>query len=285
MSTAPAWDVVRDRWPNASASRFVEAGGLRWHVQVLGAGPVVLLLHGSGAATHTWRELAPLLAAHCTVIAPDLPGHGFTARPSAERLSLDGMATSIDALLHTLHVVPGAIVGHSAGGALALWLARTWPSTTIVGLNAALAPPHPLLSFVAPGMRLLTSAFGVGALTALLARNDRVFEALMQSTGSTIDAEQTAWYRAFAQTETHAAALMSMFAHWDLNALAPVLPAMNHPVTLVVGADDGWVSPAETKRIAARLPNARVITVDQAGHLVHEEFPERVSGIILDAMR
>src|SRR5206468_2126887 len=61
-------------WPNRAASLAVEAGGLRWHVQRAGHGPVLLLLHGTGAATHTWRDLLPLLATDFTVVAPDLPG-------------------------------------------------------------------------------------------------------------------------------------------------------------------------------------------------------------------
>ena len=87
-------DFARDGadWPNREASRFVEAGGLSWHVQVMGQGPDLLLLHGTGGATHSWRGLAPLLAQHFRVVAPDLPGHGFTTARRAPDLSLPGMA-------------------------------------------------------------------------------------------------------------------------------------------------------------------------------------------------
>ena len=77
-----SWERDGRDWPNREASRFVEAGGLRWHVQQMGRGPVLLLLHGTGASTHSWRALLPLLAKSFTVVAPDLPGHGFTATPS-----------------------------------------------------------------------------------------------------------------------------------------------------------------------------------------------------------
>ena len=72
------WTVDGADWPNRDASRFVEAGGLRWHVQVMGTGPVALLVHGMGASSHSWRDVAPLLASRFTVIIPDLPGHAFT---------------------------------------------------------------------------------------------------------------------------------------------------------------------------------------------------------------
>jgi len=49
-------------WPNRAASRKLRAGGVDWHVQILGRGPTLLLLHGTGASTHSWRDVAPLLA-------------------------------------------------------------------------------------------------------------------------------------------------------------------------------------------------------------------------------
>ena len=103
---APLWERDGRDWPNREASRFVQAGGLRWHVQVIGAGPPLLLVHGTGAATHSWRGLVPLLAPYFTVIAPDLPGHGFTGRPAARGLSLPGMAAGLAALLDALDLDP-----------------------------------------------------------------------------------------------------------------------------------------------------------------------------------
>ncbi|MBQ1767400.1 MAG: alpha/beta fold hydrolase, partial [Aquincola sp.] len=65
-------------WPHRAHSRFVHAGGLHWHVQVAGQGPVLLLLHGTGASSHSMAGLLPLLAERFTVVVPDLPGHAFT---------------------------------------------------------------------------------------------------------------------------------------------------------------------------------------------------------------
>ena len=104
-------------WPNRDASRFVEVGGLRWHVQLMGAGPTLLLVHGAGAATHSWRALMPLLARRFRVIAPDLPGHGFSDPLKARELSLPGMARALGALLRAMDVSPRVVVGHSAGAA------------------------------------------------------------------------------------------------------------------------------------------------------------------------
>ena len=56
------WERDGRDWPNRAASRFVRAGGLDWHVQTMGQGPTVWLIHGTGAATHSWRDILPLLA-------------------------------------------------------------------------------------------------------------------------------------------------------------------------------------------------------------------------------
>src|ERR1700761_4966325 len=139
MSDKPNWNIEGRDWPNREASRFVEVGGLRWHVQMMGEGPVALLAHGTGAATHSWRDLAPLLAHRFTVVAPDLPGHGFTATPSRHRLSLPGMAHDLGALCTKLGLRPAIVVGHSAGAAILTRMALDGliAPNLIVSLNGA----------------------------------------------------------------------------------------------------------------------------------------------------
>lgn len=275
---------MKARWPNASASRFVDAAGLRWHVQVSGDGPTVLLLHGSGAANHSWRDISPRLSATCTVIAPDLPGHGFTSFPDNASLSLRGMTEHVRELLRVLDVRPTVMVGHSAGGALALSLASEWPEAGIVGINAALAPPNTLMTLLTPAVQSLAGFGIVGFLTARLAESDFVFESLMRSTGSVISREQLALYRAFATSEKHAAAVMAMFAEWNLPALAASFRAISNRVTLVFGEKDEWVPPATTALVAKALPNVEFVRLAGAGHLAHEEQPERVAEIIIASL-
>ncbi|MEM9056679.1 MAG: alpha/beta fold hydrolase, partial [Pseudomonadota bacterium] len=65
---------------------------VNWNVVRLGRGPELLLLHGTGAAVHSWRDLAPRLAKQFTVIAPDLPGHGGSELRDPSVMSLPGMA-------------------------------------------------------------------------------------------------------------------------------------------------------------------------------------------------
>jgi pimeloyl-ACP methyl ester carboxylesterase len=139
-SAAPAF--VPEAWPHAAASRFVEAGGLRWHLQVMGEGPPALLLHGTGASAHSWRGVMPLLARRFTVVAPDLPGMGFTSMPPRAGLSLRGMADSLSAVIGALALAPALVVGHSAGAALGarMCLDGTVAPRLLVAVNGAMLP-------------------------------------------------------------------------------------------------------------------------------------------------
>ena len=154
----PIWERDGRDWPNREASRFVKAAGLRWHVQIAGEGPVILLVHGTGSSAHSFRDLIPLLSSRFTVVVPDLPGHGFTDRPPFRELSLAGMSKALSGLLHKLEVRPVLVVGHSAGAAILvrMILDGAIAPEAMVSLNGALLPLRGLPRHLfAPAARLM----------------------------------------------------------------------------------------------------------------------------------
>jgi magnesium chelatase accessory protein len=144
------WETDGANWPHREHSRFVRAAGLRWHIQQFDAAsqdaPVALLIHGTGASTHSWRGLIPLLTPHFKVLSFDLPGHAFTDMPrgnaSAQQMSLPGMAKAIGDLLASLDLSPALVIGHSAGAAIAVRMAldACVSPQHIVSINGALLP-------------------------------------------------------------------------------------------------------------------------------------------------
>lgn len=278
------WSRDGADWPNRSASRFVVAGGLRWHVQEMGAGPEILLLHGTGASTHSFRALIPMLAERHTVIAPDLPGHAFSDPLPLRKLSLPGMADAVARLMETLGRKPEIIVGHSAGAAVAIRMTldgRASPRL-IVSLNGALLPIWstrlaPL--FVSAAKLLAINPFAPW-LFARRARDPAVVARLLGGTGSTISAEDARLYRRLASTPSHVAGALGMMAGWDLRAFERDLPRLKTPLILVAGADDGMVPASSAQDVRRLLPHARVVTLKGLGHLAHEEAPERVAAAI-----
>lgn len=281
----PNWERDGRDWPNRAASRFVEAAGLRWHVQVMGSGPVALLLHGTGAATHSWARLAPRLAERFTVVALDLPGHGFSDLPSATAMSLPGMAAGVSALLAELGLQPDLAAGHSAGAAVLcrMCLDGKIAPKLLVSLNGALLPFRGLPGQVfSPMARLAASTSILPRLFAWHAGVDRrMVDRLIGDTGSHIDGIELDMYRRLARRSGHVGAAITMMAQWDLRPLVRDLPRLGVPLTLVVGARDRAVRPAEARRVGALVPGATIVNLPGLGHLAHEEQPDEVAGLII----
>ncbi len=273
-------------WPNRDASRFVAAGGVSWHVQVAGSGPVILLLHGTGAATHSWRGLFADLAKDFTVVAPDLPGHGFSSRPDGAAMSLPGMARAVADLLAELGLSPEVVVGHSAGAAIAarMCLDGLIAPRALVSLNGALLP-LPLMpeEVFGPMARTLVSCRLVSRVFAWQAGSQAAMDRLVRSTGSTLDAEGMALYARLARNPGHVEGALAMMANWGLRALEADLPALRQKLILVTGSRDRTVPPGESYRVLRLVPSAKLISLPGLGHLAHEEDPTTAARLIRDA--
>jgi magnesium chelatase accessory protein len=276
------WERDGTAWPHREASHFVEAGGVRWHVQRFGracATRQVVLVHGTGAATHSWRVLAPLLARQHEVVAMDLPGHGFSSMPGADRMSLSGMSAAVADLLGVLGVKPALVVGHSAGAAIAarMTLDRRIDPRALVAINGALMPLPGLAGrLYAPAARLLALNPMVPRLFAWRAAERRVLLRLIEGTGSELDAHGIALYGKLVASPGHAQAALAMMAAWDLHRLAADLPTLKTPLWLLAGERDRTVSPEQARALAARVRSAHVVSLPGLGHLAHEEQPAAV---------
>ena len=257
-------------------SQYVQAGGMRWHVQRTGQGPVLLLLHGTASASHSWRHLLPALARQFTVIAPDLPGHGLSGDPGISGLSLPGMARMLAHLLQHLGVQPAVLLGHSAGAALAvrMCLDGVVQPGRVIALNGALLPPLGMpLHLFSPLAKLLAVTPLVPHLFSLRARGPLAVERLLDGTGSRLDPAMLTFYRRLLGEAGHVSGALRMMAWWDLPTLAQHLPALQVPLDLLVAERDRIIPPAEAARIRALLPQARVVVLPGLGHLAHEEDP------------
>ena len=292
------WERDGIRWPHRQHSRFVQAAGLRWHVQqfesALSGAPTVLLLHGTGASTHSWRGLIPLLAPHFKLLSLDLPGHAFTDMPlggsNSLQMSLPGMAKAIGELLDTLGAKPALVVGHSAGVAIAVRMALDGNASPerILSINGALQPLGGLAGQVfLPVAKLMSALPFVPSLFSWQAAQPSVLQKLMDSTGSKLDAEGMALYGQLVSNPGHAAGALGMMANWDLPQLAIDLPRLKTPLSLMVGSNDQTVPPRQAARLVALWPAAsaapqpQLTTLPGLGHLAHEERPDLVVSHIL----
>lgn len=288
MNRRLTWERDGRDWPHREASRFVSSDGLRWHVQQMGSGPHLLLLHGTGASTHSVRRVMTLLSRKFTVTVPDLPGHGFTDMPKRQRLTLPGMAADVARLMHALDISPTVVAGHSAGAAILIRavLDGYLSPQAIVSINGALLPFGSAIGqFFSPVAKLLVMAPLVPQMFNWRASNPSAVAELLRGTGSDPSDEDVELYGRLFRNPAHVEATLAMMANWDLNSLARDLPRLPVPLTLVVGSNDRAISPADAERVRQMTKSARVVTVAGAGHLAHEDRPDEVAGIITSAAK
>ncbi len=282
----PDWEHEGRDWPNREASMFVDADGYHWHVQRMGDGsaPVCLLIHGTGAATHSWRDLMPLLAKDWHVVAMDLPGHGFTRSTSSRPVGLAGMTRSVEALLGALDVTPDVVVGHSAGAAIGVkLLLERGVRTPLIGLNPALLPFPGLAAKLFPQ---LAKMLFTNPLTARIFARIAMFPGeterfLSRSTGSRIDRIGLRHYRALLGCHGHCDGALRMMANWQLESLQTELPSLRSPTLFLHGERDRAIPRTAVEDAAALIPDARVEILSGVGHLAHEERPELVADLLV----
>lgn len=285
----PEWEQHKAGWPNASISQFVAVDGYHWHVQDMAGpnknAPVCLLIHGTGASVHSWRDMMPHLAKHYRVIAIDLPGHGFTRPNMTRKVSLPGMAVSVDALLDHLGIRPDLIAAHSAGAAIALEMMSAGDyAVPLIGFTPALKPfpgiaaeLFPQLAkmlFTNPFMSIIFSrmARGVGQTEKFLAR----------ATGSKIDAAGLGQYEILFSHSGHCDGALRMMANWRLDHLQKKMPQVTAPVLLLHAENDAAIPPDSVIEAAKSLPNCTLQSLEGLGHLAHEEAPEKAVQIITE---
>ncbi|MBK1663357.1 alpha/beta hydrolase [Rhodospirillum rubrum] len=292
------WEREGKTWPHRECSRFVTVGGFHWHVQSMGptAGgdgkggdaPLLLLVHGTAATTHSWRDLMAPLARSFRVVAIDLPGHGFTRAPFSFRPTLPSMAKALSGLLAAEGLRPDGVIGHSAGAAILARMVLDGSVTPrmLVSINGAFMPFPGMAGTLFPYMaRVLFCNPLTPYMMSWGAADQQRVERLIRDTGSRLDKPGMTYYGRLMRSPAHVSSALSMMAHWDLTPLNRDLQRLTIPLHLIVGEEDKAVSPDEAKRLATRVATATLHVVPGGGHLVHEEQPDLVVGLIEQAAR
>ena len=276
MTSQAAWHAVADFWPRADTSRFVRVSNIDFHVQVGGAGEDVLLLHGAGASAHSFSGLAARLSARHRVIAPDLPGQGFSTLLPLEAVGLAPFAVYLRELMTALEATPRWIIGHSAGAALAAQYALD-AETLPKGLLCINAAFNPFGSLAAPLFSKTAKWFARSSwlprALASPALRWRATGSMLADTGSTVDPLMSRCYDTLLGNPDHIAGTLRMMAGWDLPPLLDRLSSLQVPVWLAAAEGDRTISPERSTSVANNLPLARSVRIPELGHLAHEEEP------------
>ena len=284
LPVPPLRDTVPPEQLADSDSRFAVVGGddVRIHYKLARNGePAMILLHGFGASTFSWREVMAPLAELGTVVAYDRPSSGLTARPLPGDWTGDSpygpeaQVEQLIGLMDQVNIREAILIGHSAGGTVAVNAALRYPDrvTALVLVDPAIytsggAPAwiRPLLG--TPQLRRI----GPLITRSIQSRGEQILE-LAWHDPSKITAEVRGGYWLPLQAENWDRGLWELAAAGrDLN-LAAQLKDVRQPVLVITGDDDRIVPTAKSIRLADELPDAELVVIPACGHVPHEECP------------
>jgi len=254
-----------------------------------GRGPAVLFIHGIGDDSSTWVDVLASLASDFTVIAPDLLGHGGSAKPRAD-YSVAAYACGMRDLLAILDIERVSVVGHSLGGGVAMQFAYQFPELceriVLVGSGGLGPGVHPLLRLAAaPGAGWILPLIGTAPVRAALRGFGNV---LRMSGGIELGSDLdyvVAKYVRLAESSSRQAFLRTLRSVVDwrgqvVNMLDRCYLTQGIPIMLVWGTRDRVVPRAHATIAHAAMPKSRLELFENAGHFPHHSDPQRFLRIL-----
>ncbi|HSQ64309.1 MAG TPA: alpha/beta fold hydrolase [Polyangiaceae bacterium] len=277
---------------NPTGTEQIVLHGRRFGYRRAGEGSLVVLLHGIAGSSATWSNIIPRLSPHHTVIAPDLLGHGESAKPPGD-YSLGAYANLIRDLLEVLGQPRGTIVGHSLGGGVALQFAYQFPERcerlVLVSSGGLGREVHPILRAAAlPGAELVLpwlaagAARGIGAMMTTMGKiGFRASADLGETWRSFVSLEQPDTRRAFLHTVRSIIDLGGQL----VSATDKLYLAKELPTLIVWGERDPLIPVRHGVHSHELMPGSRLEVFPDAGHYPYLDDPERFATILLDFIR
>lgn len=266
------------RWEDVSRpGKIATIAGQAIHYLDVGKGPAIVLVHGFGGQTYSFRALIPALAKSYRVIAVDLKGFGYSQHDARTGLSHGDQVGMLAALLDSLGVARARVVGHSMGGAVAQRFAATWPERVEALVLAA--------SVVADGRFRRAPRLPAWLLRPVLPVLAGVASSRLLKAGyydpAFADDEVRAEYLRPGRIKGSMDGLRAMMR--DVRSDPPIdFSRLTMPVLLLYGAQDRVVPLSVAQRIRERIPQARLVVIERAAHLLLEERPTECARAILE---
>ena len=257
--------------------------GHRVAYRMMGSGPPVILIHGITSSSENWSTVGPMLAEDYTVLAPDLIGHGNSAKPRGD-YSMGAFASGVRDLALALDIGPATVVGHSLGGGVAMQFSYQFPERavrlalidsgglggTVHGLlRAATLPGAELVLPLLAGSRVLKVGEAAGRL--------------LDWAGIRLGTDALEMARGHASLRDREARLA--FVHTLRASLDPrgqrvratdrLYLAAELPLLILWGERDRIIPVGHGRRAHQMVQGSRLEVFESAGHFPHLDEPER----------
>ena len=281
------------RREGAFGVRYVTVHGYRRAYVKAGSGPVLLLVHGIGDSSDSWRPVLEQLAEHHTVVAPDLLGHGRSEKPRAD-YTVAGYANGMRDLLSVLEIDRATVLGHSLGGGVAAQFAYQFPERcerlVLVGSGGVGRSVSPLLRVAAvPGAEALMPLLGIPPVKFVSRVGANLLRILDTALGRDAE-EMLAVFDALPNTEARRAILRTLRSGVDwqgqvITMLDRAYLAEGVPTLIIWGRRDAIIPLGHARLAHLAFPGSELEIFDEAGHFPHHSDPARFVRVVREFVR
>jgi pimeloyl-ACP methyl ester carboxylesterase len=282
------WEEHRQELPHSERSRFALVEGVRVHYQEAGErdAPPVLLIHGFCASTFVWSDvLLPVAAAGFRVIAPDLPGYGFSEKPRAGEYTIEAQARLVIRLMDKLGIERACLVGSSYGGAVASLCALDYATRVerLVLVDAVInddVKRQPMLRLAAAP--LVGDIFSPVLLSTYSLTRWRMRKVYAKGAQQLLGGERMrAHHRPLRASSAHRAVIRTL-RRWDASRIEREAHRIQQPTLLIWGEDDIDIPLEHGQRMFQKIRGARLIVFRRCGHLPQEEYPQEFTKLLTE---
>jgi pimeloyl-ACP methyl ester carboxylesterase len=267
-------------WPSPSGERKI-------HYMEFGEGSHhLLLIHGYGAYSITWKDLIPvLIKAGKKIWAIDLLGFGYSDKPLDIQYTLELYLEQINAFMQEMHIPQADLIGHSMGGAVALGIAMDYSyRVKSLTLISPMAYPSGLALGLRIGKRFLSLIKLFWGMPFL--RIARKYLIVNTEAACTPQKEAEAAEPYFLENGLESA--LTVLQHFDYDRLANLRRGYSRvkvPVLIIWGKQDPLVPCRHIKFFKRDFPHAEIFLLDHCGHIPQEEYPQEVARSILNFLK
>ena len=274
-------DASNNFWPYYEYSKLLETDNFIWHYQLIGkpGKPIILLIHGAGASSHSWANLIPKLK-DFRILAVDLPGHRFSKIKKGIKPKHDIIVRDLVVLFDSLKIKPNVFVGHSIGAVIVLSLSYIYqgPLSSIVLINGALERFEGPAATIFP---LMAKVFYASPLTKYWIRLFNSAETglrkFLSISGSKLTSKNLDYYLQLMTDEDHVTGTLAFISSWSIGDIEKKLEKINVPALFLAGMSDGIVNYKTSVRANKKAFNANIKLFENEGHLIHEVSSAKVA--------
>ena len=254
---------------------------LRIHYMDEGDGEPLVLVHTIGQSIYTWRCLYASLTQHYRVIAVDMPGFGYSSRPDVYSYTIEEQSKALELFLDAIGIESAHFMGFSMGCAYVMDLCLRQPERA--GRVILLAPGGLTPEMPTPVKLLDSGLFGgiAAALFGIRTVENVLSDCFFDLTVGLNEDVVTEYYKTISDSASRRALRLSIHNFED-ETLVSQLRITEMPVLILLGSEDRWRTSAQTELYHAAIPDAGYAMVRNAGHLLHEEKPDKVLSAVLE---